>query len=217
MSFEPRQLRFAHGEEWENRNYYNPSDISGLNEKLLRQEYTELRDIAQKRLSRLRANYPESEILKYHEQGFKKLKDIKTKKELAKELSELSKFVNSKMSTVAGQKEVFEDKREKLSEYGLVPDDIKEADFKAVMKFVDYVRDVLHENVLYHDLYDENGKMDKDLERAIKSGQYSKAYYLATGRRMYDQFRSREKAKYAENKNYQKRNYSEVVRESFKL
>lgn len=217
MSFEPRKLRFAHGEEWENRNYYNPSDVSGLNERLLRQEYTELRDIAQKRLSRLRANYPESEILKYHEQGFKKLKDIKTKKELAKELSELSKFVNSKMSTVAGQREVFEDKVEKLSEYGLVPDDIKEADFKAVMKFVDFVRDVLHENVLYNDLYDEDGKMNRDLERAIKSGQYSKAYYLATGKRMYDQFRSRERAKYAENKSYQKRNYSETVREAFKL
>ena len=87
--------------------------------KALRQEYTRLRDIAQKRINRLgKSEFSESAIYKQHSHGFQKLKDI-PKEDLAKAFSELSKFVGAKASTVSGQKSIKAKTIETWNEHGL--------------------------------------------------------------------------------------------------
>lgn len=83
----------------------------------LRAEYTRLRDIAQKRIKRLgKSEFRESAAYTSHfvkitdnegnvvkeYQGFRKLRDIDPR-DLAKAMSELSKFVNASTSTITGQ------------------------------------------------------------------------------------------------------------------
>lgn len=71
----------------------------------MKREYTRMRDIAQKRVSRLGKAFPESKAYQYHKYGFAKLRDL-NKADMAKAFSELSKFVHAKASTVAGQKDI---------------------------------------------------------------------------------------------------------------
>ena len=69
-----------------------------------RKEYTRLRDIAEKRIKRMKGTaFEESKAYKDHSAGFQKLKDIDPR-DLPKALSELSKFVGAKTSTLSGQK-----------------------------------------------------------------------------------------------------------------
>ena len=95
---------------------YSVQALETLSEKQLRKEYTRMRDIAQKRVKRLVKEYPEAkasqkrvqlknekgEVVKEYV-GFRELKDIDPR-DLPKALSELSKFVNAKTSTVSGQR-----------------------------------------------------------------------------------------------------------------
>ena len=73
------------------------------NPSALRKEYTRMRDIAQKRLGRLKEDYSWTKTFKEHKQGFKKLFEL-TPQNMAKAFSELSKFVRAGSSTVTGQK-----------------------------------------------------------------------------------------------------------------
>ena len=71
----------------------------------VRKEYTRLRDIAQKRLKRLGSSkFAESQTYKMNVSHYPKLRDIKTPEELAYRLSDLSRFIESPLSTVTGQK-----------------------------------------------------------------------------------------------------------------
>lgn len=96
----------------------------------LRAEYTRLRDIAQKRVKRLgQSEFKESAAYKSHVvkitdnkgkvikeyPGFRKLSDMDPR-DLAKAMSELSKFVHASTSTVTGQKEARSKTQEKFRE-----------------------------------------------------------------------------------------------------
>lgn len=71
----------------------------------LRAEYTRLRDIAQKRVKRLgKSEFRETSAYTSHAEGFAKLRELDPR-DLPKAMAELSKFVNAKTSTLAGQKE----------------------------------------------------------------------------------------------------------------
>lgn len=70
-----------------------------------RNEYTRMRDAAQKRLNRLGQEFPDSKTYQSHRKGFAKLKDI-PKEKLGEAFSELGKFLKAKRSTVSGQKEI---------------------------------------------------------------------------------------------------------------
>ena len=106
-------------------NWYTPSNIKvmlegdkGLQSEV-RKEYTRLRDISQKRLKRLaKAGYTDTEVYRRNVKHYPKLKDIKSKSELAQRLSDLSRFVASKQSTVSGIKEKERKALESLSEHG---------------------------------------------------------------------------------------------------
>lgn len=70
-----------------------------------RKEYTRLRDIAQKRIQRMKGTeFERSKPYQEHKQGFLKLKDIDPR-DLDKALSEVSKFVEAKGSSATGQRQ----------------------------------------------------------------------------------------------------------------
>lgn len=85
------------------------------------QEYTRLRDIAQKRLKRLGADElgKQTEAYKEHAKGFKKLRDIKTDEELRASMADIARFLSDKYGTVTGAKnlygEVYQNMRKKYN------------------------------------------------------------------------------------------------------
>ena len=105
--------------------WYVPSNIKSLlegskeTEKQVRKEYTRLRDISQKRLKRLKAaGYENTEVYRKNVNHYPKLKDIKTKSELAQRLSDLSRFIAAETSTVSGMKSRTEKSISTLHEHG---------------------------------------------------------------------------------------------------
>ena len=85
----------------------------------LKKEYTRLRDIAQKRVSRLQKAFPNSKASQHfydtgkkdkygkpiYASGFQKLRNLDPK-DYAKAFSELSKFVGAKAGSVSGQRAI---------------------------------------------------------------------------------------------------------------
>lgn len=86
--------------------YYPDILQTAYSEKELRDEYTRLRDIAQKRIKRLAAKFPDSATYQKWKDGVPKLRDLKTESDVAYGLSELASFVGSKASTLTGQKTI---------------------------------------------------------------------------------------------------------------
>ena len=71
-----------------------------------RREYTRLRDIAQKRIQRMKGTeFERTKAYKEHSEGFMKLKDIDPR-DLDKALSEVSKFVGARGSSFIGQRKM---------------------------------------------------------------------------------------------------------------
>ena len=129
-------------------NWYTPSEIKakldagGDLEKEVRKEYTRLRDISQKRLKRLSAaGYSNTEVYQRNVHHYPKLKDIKTKSELAQRLSDLSRFVGSTQSTVKGLKAREQKALETLRESGYTF--VNESNLKDFGDFMEQYRDQL--------------------------------------------------------------------------
>ena len=129
-------------------NWYTPSEIKakleagGDLEKEVRKEYTRLRDISQKRLKRLAAaGYSNTEVYQRNVYHYPKLKDIKTKSELAQRLSDLSRFVGSTQSTVKGLKAREQKTLESLRESGYTF--VNESNLKDFGDFMEQYRDQL--------------------------------------------------------------------------
>ena len=92
-------------------NWYIPSAIKARleagDEKVVKAEYTRLRDIAQKRLKRLKkAGFDETQLYKQNVKRFKKLKQIKSKSELSSRLSDLARFIRDPRGIVKRAKEI---------------------------------------------------------------------------------------------------------------
>lgn len=127
-------------------NWYTPSNLKAMLEgskdlnREVRKEYSKLRDIARKRLQRLEAaGYTETEAYRRNVNHYPKLKDIKTKSELAQRLSDLSRFIASSQSTVSGIKEREQKVLERLHEnqYNFV----NESNLKDFGEFMEAFRD----------------------------------------------------------------------------
>ena len=89
------------------------------NASAVRKEYSRMRDIAQKRIQRLReSEFTSSRALREHSEGFAKLKDIDAR-DLPKAFSELSKFIGAKGSSVTGQRQIREKTIRTWQEQGL--------------------------------------------------------------------------------------------------
>lgn len=127
-------------------NWYTPSNLKAMLEgskdlnREVRKEYSKLRDIARKRLQRLEAaGYTDTEAYRRNVNHYPKLKDIKTKSELAQRLSDLSRFIASSQSTVSGIKEREQKVLERLHEnqYNFV----NESNLKDFGEFMEAYRD----------------------------------------------------------------------------
>lgn len=89
------------------------------NPSAMRKEYSRLRDIAEKRIRRLEeSEYSGSKAYTEHQRGFAKLKDIDPR-DLPKAFSELSKYVESRGSSVTGQRAIKRKTIQTWQEHGL--------------------------------------------------------------------------------------------------
>ena len=96
------------------RDFYMPQKTIGMikaggkAEKAIREEYTRLRDISQKRLKRMTKDpiFSKSDTYLKNVENFPKLKDITSPEMLADKLADLSSYISQKTSTLAGAKEV---------------------------------------------------------------------------------------------------------------
>lgn len=107
--------------------------------KQMRKEYSRLRDIAQKRIKRLgESEYNWAKAYTSHSSGFKKLAEIEPEN-FAKEMSQLAKFVNAKLSTVSGQKAKREAIKSSWREQGL---DVTNDNYKQLFQIIDAMRNL---------------------------------------------------------------------------
>lgn len=93
---------------------YTPENLINLDEKELRKEYTRYRDMAQKRLKRLKnEGFGNSNIVNYFGGDVPKLRDLPDKEAIAFGLAELKGFIDAKQSTVKGMRIYIKEEREK--------------------------------------------------------------------------------------------------------
>ena len=107
-------------------NNYSPSEI--------RKEYSRIRAIAVKRLTRLaKGGFGETSVYKYNVFNTKKLSEL-TEKQIPLALSQLARFLDNPLSTVTGQKAQRKQKIEKLQSYGY---DVNEKNFQSFVDFME--------------------------------------------------------------------------------
>lgn len=123
-------------------NWYIPTKIKAEiaeNRASVRKEYTRLRDISQKRLKRLKAaGLDDTQAYLKNYKHYPKLKDIKSDAELASRLSDLSRFITAKGSTVSGQKDIMKKSLSTLHDTGYTF--VNESNFRDFGKFMEEYR-----------------------------------------------------------------------------
>lgn len=117
-------------------NSYMPEDLINLDERTLRQEYTRLRDIGQKRIKRLlQSEFGMDSTSKYFGGDIPKLKSLSTKEEIAFGLSELKGFIDSPRSRVGEVRKQYE--RQRMRRFGkIVNDEIEVGEDAFGLKFL---------------------------------------------------------------------------------
>ena len=115
--------------------HYNPQYlINNYTASEIRKEYSRLRAIAVKRLSRLsKAGFGKSSAYKYNATNTKKLSEL-TQRQVPLALSQLARFIDKPLSTVTGQYELRDRKIKKLRSYGY---DVTEENFQNFTDFMD--------------------------------------------------------------------------------
>ena len=79
----------------------------GHTEKELRQEYAKLRSVAQKSLKRLgESRYRDSETYRQNRNAFPKTGSLKSKRELARALTDVTRFLSAKSHSISGLNEI---------------------------------------------------------------------------------------------------------------
>ena len=130
------------------RKLYSPYQISNMSESSIRKAYSELRSIANKRLSRLekqglgmtaRTGYKFPTIRNIEESS---------KATIASELADVSKFLRDPRTTVTGEKQFLNNFREMMTEKGYAdlvdtPDDIYKT-----LEFMEEIRDTNNNRLL---------------------------------------------------------------------
>lgn len=115
--------------------HYNPQFlVKNYSQSKIRREYSRIRAIAVKRLSRLaKAGFGETSVYKYNVYNTKKLSEL-TEKQIPSALSQIARFIVNPLSTVTGQKAQRKQKIEKLQSYGY---DVNEKNFQSFVDFMD--------------------------------------------------------------------------------
>lgn len=115
--------------------HYNPQYLlNNYTASEIRKEYSRLRAISIKRLSRLvKAGFGESSAYKYNVYNTKKLSEL-SERQVHLALSQLARFVDNPLSTVTGQKALEKQKIDKLQTYGY---DVSEENFRNFTDFME--------------------------------------------------------------------------------
>jgi len=115
--------------------HYNPQYlINNYTASEIRKEYSRLRAIAVKRLSRLtKAGFGKSSAYKYNATNTKKLSEL-TERQVPLALSQLARFIHNPLSTATGQYELRAQKIKKLQSYGY---DVTEENFQNFTEFME--------------------------------------------------------------------------------
>lgn len=186
--------------------WYDPAELRGISLKKLKDEYTTLRDIAQKRLKRMGASaYAGSEPYQYNKDRFKKIseikehvKDIKDPKrreeamasKMRQLLAEVSRFVNTESTTISGQDEILKKRIESLNKSKVRGGSDGHAKRKrrypvpedldeaqAFFKFVDWMREKTSTDYFYDLSSAQRRKINtKKIKEMLANGLYSEAY-----------------------------------------
>lgn len=154
--FKPTLLSFPN----DNRNYYVPSDLSSKKLKELSKEYTRLRDIAHKRIERLKKEPKVSRRdIERYEKMIPKIKDLKGETDLISEmnlryaLSDVSRLLNKEASTIPkARQKAFDDfnKFQEAMDYlGIDEETRASLNPDAFWDFVDYTKNVMNDNLFY--------------------------------------------------------------------
>ena len=115
--------------------HYNPQYlINNYTASEIRKEYSRLRAIAVKRLSRLsKAGFGKSSAYKYNATNTKKLSEL-SQRQIPLALSQLARFIDNPLSTVTGQKELRAQKIKKLQSEDY---DVTEENFQNFTDFME--------------------------------------------------------------------------------
>lgn len=125
-----------------NAEWYLPNNtLSGtVPDRTLRAEYTRLRDIAQKRIKRLGASeWSDTETYRKYRAGFPKLSEIPNRTSLSYKLTELSRFVSAKTTTVTGLRQQRSRSLKELHRHGYTFVNIK--NYKRFGQFMEEYRE----------------------------------------------------------------------------
>lgn len=99
-----RQYR---GFSWNISSYYPMALQEGHTEKELRQEYAKLRSVAQKSLKRLGdSRYRDSETYRQNRNAFPTTGSLKSTRELARALTDVTRFLSAKSHSISGLNEI---------------------------------------------------------------------------------------------------------------
>ena len=109
------------------------------NPSALRKEYSRMRDIAQKRIQRMEAEYGWTQTYKEHKGGFQKVSESDNR-DMAKAFSELSKFLHAKGSTLTGQRKMQEKTSRTLNKAVGNEGAVNSRNYKRVIDILDEAR-----------------------------------------------------------------------------
>ena len=95
------------GFSWNISTYYPMALQEGHTEKELRQEYAKLRSVAQKSLKRLgESRYRDSETYRRNRNAFPTTGSLKSPRELARALTDVTRFLSAKSHSISGLNEI---------------------------------------------------------------------------------------------------------------
>lgn len=110
--------------------------------KELRQEYSRLRDVAQKRIHRLeQSEFAESQTVKYNKDRYPTLKNVSDKSELTHLLSDLSRFLTAQRGSISGMREERRKSIDTWHENGV--DFVNESNYQDWVEFLSYAKDFI--------------------------------------------------------------------------
>ena len=203
--------------------WYTPANIKNFiaadpkNIKLVRQEYTRLRDIEEKRIKRMAKDpkYSRTQVYKQNAGKYPKLADLKGG-QLAYKLSALERFVSAKTSTISGLKAMRKSQLETLSKHGYTF--VNEENLTEFGEFMEEFRaqklDEIYDSGEAADTYymvERHGLSPSDIEENfnywLENHQYTKGLKKSTGKYAgsAEKLRRRVEAKKSRTRSTQKR------------
>lgn len=126
--------------------FYTPEGARWATEQDMAREYSRLRSIARKRLSRLAGSeYAESSLYKEYMDGFDTVREVREAGELPEALASVARFLSAAGSTLSGAAEVKAMTLTKLNERGYTF--VNNDNYWQYTRFMDYARGMLSDEM----------------------------------------------------------------------